>query len=463
VPPLLAARKLGYFINHSSIQEREKTEMDPGTALGAVSLGIEVCKGLLAYYRDWKDHKKDIQETLAEIDVVSTTLSLLGDTLRSDSQTALTAQAQKCLYMCQDGIQQLDKKLKKMHMEAPQGLRQQAQAGSLRLIYPLRKSTLEKLNGIAQRLIQQLKLAIAAIVLDNGLSTQHTVDQIRITLDGNTTLATQIQATTLATQAHLLSAKQAETLAKTLAWLAAPDPSINHAQARAEHEPGTGEWLFNSQEYQDWVSGSNPLFWLHGKAGCCKTIMCSTIVEDVRRRIFGQDGAVFAYFYFSFSDAKKQSYTDCLSSMVTQLSRGHCVHPRLHSAWFETQPGRPSIQLLEDILLALIKEAKITRLVVDALDECSEKEREQIVEGFKRITQDAPKTSFLITSRKEADIEDLMASWCGIQLPIDEAAVNKDIDIFIKNALATDKKLARFTPETKKEIEDMFHEKSDGM
>jgi hypothetical protein len=211
-----------------------------------------------------------------------------------------------------------------MHKEAPVGLRQTIEAGSLRWKYPLRKTTLEKLGKIAQELTRPLNLAIQIILLDSGQS-------IKDGIDATKTLVTQVQATTLDTHFQvkdiaagiqsILSAKDSEELAKILRWLSAPDPSANHAQAREQHEDGTGDWLFESQEYQDWVSGSSPLFWLHGKAGCCRTILCSTIIEDVRRRISGQDSVVLAYLYFSFSEERKQNYTELLFSMVTQLSR----------------------------------------------------------------------------------------------------------------------------------------------
>ena len=33
-----------------------------GTAVGVAALGIQVCEGLLKYYRDWKDFEDDIRE-----------------------------------------------------------------------------------------------------------------------------------------------------------------------------------------------------------------------------------------------------------------------------------------------------------------------------------------------------------------------------------------------------------------
>ena len=53
--------------------------MDPGTAVGVISLGIQVCEGILKYYRDWKGYEDDIQGTYTEIDHLAKTFALLYD------------------------------------------------------------------------------------------------------------------------------------------------------------------------------------------------------------------------------------------------------------------------------------------------------------------------------------------------------------------------------------------------
>ncbi|RYN73457.1 hypothetical protein AA0117_g7845 [Alternaria alternata] len=447
--------------------------MDPGTAVGVVSLGMQVCEGILKYYRDWKGYEKDIQEAYTGIDDLAKTFAILYDELQTVPQKAFAIRAQECLATCQDGIQQLEKKLKKVHKEAPAGLRHRAQVGGLRLMYPFRKSTLEKLKEIAQGLMQQLNLALQIIHLSNSHFAQHKADQIQSTLDTTETLVTRIEATALITQAQasataasvqaLLSVEQSREVLEILKWLDAPDPTTNHTQARAKHETGTGEWLLNSQGYQDWISGSSPLLWLHGKAGCCKTILCSTVIEHVFSRVSSQDNVAFAYFYFSFSDAQKQNYTNVLLSMVAQLSRKRSVHPLLSAAHSQAPSQKPSFEVLEHILLALLEESKISYLVVDALDECSEEEREGTLEGFKRVTQSLPEIRLLMTSRKEVDIENFLSSWPVTRLAIDEECVNEDIDLYVKNALGADRKLVKLPSATKKEIEDEFRKKSDGM
>jgi hypothetical protein len=447
--------------------------MEVGTAIGIVSLGIQVCEGLLKYYHDVKGYEKDIHETYKEIKSLGKTFKLLETRLKAVASQSLATRAQECMMECQHGVRELYAILERLYKEAPAGLRQKAQAGALRLLYPLRKKPLEELKTTAKNMVQQLNLTIQVITLDGIQSIEKITDGIKSTVDTTEILATQLQSTTLDTQTQasttaadirtLLSSEQSRELTDVLTWLSAPDPSINHDQAREKHEPGTGEWLFECQAYKDWSSGSSPLLWVHGKAGCCKTILCSTIIEHVSHEIRGQQGAVLAYFYFSFSDVLKQSYKNLLSSLITDLSRGRVVNPLLRDIYLQLYPRRPFIKVLEETFVALLEETTTAYLVVDALDECSEKQQRSIIHGFKRITKALPDTRLLITSQKTTDIEAAMASWCETQLAIDEDCVNEDIDLFVKNALATDRKLACLPAATKKDIEEVFHAKSEGM
>lgn len=205
------------------------------------------------------------------------------------------------------------------------------------------------------------------------------------------------------------------------------------------------------------------MLWLHSKAGCCKTVLSSTVIQDLEGRIENQPSTELVFFYFTFSDAKKQSYKDLLLSMVTELSRGRPIIASLLGLYETSVPHEPSIKGLEKTLVATIKRSKVSYLVVDALDECSEEQRDEVIRGFKRITYACLSTRILITSRKESDIEYLMHDWCKLQLSVDENCVNPGIDIFMKDALATDRKLMCLSDPTKSEIRRVFPKKSDGM
>ncbi|KAJ4314926.1 hypothetical protein N0V94_006230 [Neodidymelliopsis sp. IMI 364377] len=447
--------------------------MDPGTAVGVASLGIQVCQGLVEYYRDWKDYNDDILEICTEITELNKTFALLDQNLRALPSSIFVDRTTECTVRCQHGIDQLDKQLKTIRKENPAGLKQKAQAGVLRLLYPFRKSTLEKLRALVQVLMQQLSLALQVVQLDTSASTRATATQIQNTIDDVSSLTTQLQASALdthtqvsstAADVQLLVAHEDRKLLKDiLEWLAAPDRSMEHRAARKKYEEGTGKWLLTSDSYRKWISGDSAILWLYGKAGCCKTVLCSTIIEDVQCHFSGRTEVRVAYFYFTFSDSSKQTYRSLLLSLVTELSRKHPIDSSLRALHDKTKPHTPSEEALEVVLTALLQEAKSSYIIIDALDECAEDEKEQVIEGLKSVTQACMGLRVLITSRREDDIYELMQSWCQTQLAIDEGCVNADIDIYVRNAIATDRKLMKLPLDTQNEIKKVFRQKSDGM
>lgn len=52
-----------------------------GSVVGIVSLGIQVCQGLLTYYDGWRGYKTDVDSTRESIEDLSSTLTLLRGSL----------------------------------------------------------------------------------------------------------------------------------------------------------------------------------------------------------------------------------------------------------------------------------------------------------------------------------------------------------------------------------------------
>ncbi|KAH8994735.1 hypothetical protein EDB86DRAFT_3243850, partial [Lactarius hatsudake] len=63
-------------------------------------------------------------------------------------------------------------------------------------------------------------------------------------------------------------------------WLSPPNPSVNHNVACNAHQGGTTTWLFPNDSFKEWQK-SGSLLWIHGKPGSGKSIVCSTVIEDI--------------------------------------------------------------------------------------------------------------------------------------------------------------------------------------
>jgi hypothetical protein len=57
--------------------------MDPGTALNVVSLGIQVCQGIVWYYQGWKGCPEDFAHTVRSVESLRKTLVLFQPILKT--------------------------------------------------------------------------------------------------------------------------------------------------------------------------------------------------------------------------------------------------------------------------------------------------------------------------------------------------------------------------------------------
>lgn len=103
-------------------------------------------------------------------------------------------------------------------------------------------------------------------------------------------------------------------------WLSAPDPWSNYNKACIERQSRTGNWLMKSDFYADWKTSPTSIIQLYGIPGCGKTILSSTIIEDILCDCSHNHSLAVIYFYFDFNDVEKQQHKKMLSSLIIQLS-----------------------------------------------------------------------------------------------------------------------------------------------
>ena len=77
-----------------------------GTAVGIISVGIQVCQGMLSYYESWKSCHKDIENTSRSIKSLVETLGHLSKAFENQRVgcKAVDPQKDKILGQCTVGI-----------------------------------------------------------------------------------------------------------------------------------------------------------------------------------------------------------------------------------------------------------------------------------------------------------------------------------------------------------------------
>ncbi|KAF2475246.1 uncharacterized protein BDR25DRAFT_101097 [Lindgomyces ingoldianus] len=141
-------------------------------------------------------------------------------------------------------------------------------------------------------------------------------------------------------------------------WLSTPDPSVNFQKALHLSQADTGLWLLESDLYRKWEIEAS-FIWLHGIPGCGKTVLSSTLLENLLQHSADKPGKAVAYFYFYFNDRQKQDPELMVRSLIFQLLQ-QCIKISTGlSALFASYDNgkrQPSLNTLLKALKQLIEE-----------------------------------------------------------------------------------------------------------
>jgi hypothetical protein len=172
-----------------------------------------------------------------------------------------------------------------------------------------------------------------------------------------------------------------------------------------------------------------------------------------------------AYFYFDFRNPRKLHLIDLLKSLVSQLSnRSTDALHILQTLYSKHQDGctQPSSDAIADALQDIFTFGKQTHIIVDALDECIE--REELLLWLEKVTASAlPNVRVFCTSRREQDLEESLESRATTIVDFEKNLVDNDVQMYLRSQLRSDKRLSRWQPEVQKEIEDNLMAGAHGM
>ena len=175
------------------------------------------------------------------------------------------------------------------------------------------------------------------------------------------------------------------------------------------------------------------------------------------------------YFYFDFKDVEKQGQEKMMRSLIVQLSSQLGSTPQsLEALYLSCENGQrqPRSDMLLVTLHQMMESFEETFIILDALDECSE--RQELLDDIEEFDSWTDvNLHILCTSRREKDIEDRIESLAHDEgkIRIDSIHVNHDIRAYVHEKLQTDLTLKRWNkePKVQQEIENALMEKADGM
>lgn len=254
-------------------------------------------------------------------------------------------------------------------------------------------------------------------------------------------------------------------------WLAPPDPSTNHKKALQQRHENSGLWFIGLEEFHTWKTQPSSVLWLYGIPGCGKTILSSTIIQNLDSTI---SSLSLLYFYFDFNDINKQTLESLVKSLIIQLYYKRTdARELLDSLFTSCDEGQrqPTWESLYSLLFRMLEMAKEVWIVLDALDECRTRGAQSTdrvllwIRDLLNLKQ--RNVHLLMTSRPEQSIKAGVGEFhCNkTMIPIQSEVVNGDIKSYVHATVRNDQGLKRWKSheDVQDEIETTLTEKSNGM
>jgi hypothetical protein len=412
--------------------------------IAVLQISESVISACYQYYKTAKGARKDILEVISMVKDLKSTLDTIrfllddddGDV--EDARLPLLKSLEPSFTACEEAMRDVAQRL---GIE----LSSELDAGTLKISRKKKATWPWKEKEVAKILQSIEKFKTIFILALNG----ETLQVVRAIQDSVKEVSESIQKMTISDRHK-----------RILKWLKSSDPSVNHNAARKKHEPTTGDWLLESEIFTNWRQGTRTSLWLNGKPGAGKTILCSTIIEGIKSCLDSAD--TYAYFYFDFSDAEKQKVTNMLSSIIAQLSGVPVLPKVVDELYSKYKDGnqQPSQDDLVETLISIFTNR--TYLILDALDECSE--RADLLIVLRRIVQvtESLQVNVLVTSREEQDISEALQ---GVMesVNLECGGLDADIERHIQKCLENDREWRKDPPHVKQEIQDALMKGAHGM
>ncbi|KAJ7481303.1 hypothetical protein B0H11DRAFT_1863196 [Mycena galericulata] len=218
---------------------------------------------------------------------------------------------------------------------------------------------------------------------------------------------------------------------KIIAWLSPLNFFLRHADISQARQEGTGGWLLADPDFQEWESGSGRTLWCHGIPGAGKTVLASLVVDHLSAKFQNKNIGV-ACIYLHHKETEVQTPTKLLAALWRQLVLGRDVGS-LAQELYQQHKEKHTLPILEEVFEVLcstvVTEFSKVYMVIDAVDEYPETQREILLEYLIKI---GPEVNLLITSRPHILPDSSLGNASTLEIRATENDIRKYIDAQIR-------------------------------
>ncbi|KAH8587995.1 hypothetical protein B0O99DRAFT_601192 [Bisporella sp. PMI_857] len=446
---------------------------EPFGVVGVIGLVIQITQAVVQIGLDWKDAPDNVKAFMAELGTLKIILSETNANIILNSEfekafhnrpsllfsqlgpNASSTDTKFMLDLCREKLEDLLKELTKKEYGHRLGWDRLKGA----FLAKATRDSVENLSRQCQILNSMLSIdtAVLAASTYKKVSEAKEEQQRWHQTDNETLLAIRNSA-----DRSELWQKSKENQA-ILNWLSPIDYTSQQHDFIRRQQPGTGQWLLDAAEYQEWIRVKKKTLFCPGIPGAGKTILTAIVIDDLSTRFANERNVGLAYVYCNFKRQDKQKIDDLFANLLKQLSQGTVSLLNNIKSLYDHHSKKQSRPAKDEILKALRHAASTFSrvfIIVDALDECQVSDgcRTELLSELFDL-QAKCQTNLFATSRFLPEVDKTFESSIHLEIRASE----QDVQRYLDGHLSSLPKFVRDNSELKNEVKCEIIKAVDGM
>ncbi|MCJ1457100.1 hypothetical protein MMC28_007466 [Mycoblastus sanguinarius] len=252
--------------------------------------------------------------------------------------------------------------------------------------------------------------------------------------------AADSRAIVLANQKQLEKANKESDHRRIIAAIPSVNNDSKHRKLQDLRYSGTGDWIFRHEAFRKWknAAGSSSLC-CHGIPGCGKTVLASTIIDELQRTARSSQKPHIVYYYCDYADQRTLQADRILGTLLKQFFFGGCIPKEIE---VQIPPGYGDgaemlgVSELMDLVRTATMLSSASFIIIDGLDECEKEPRQQMIGFLGRISGlESVSLKTLVLCREE---DELLRSLKGFsRIRITPSALESDIKSFVTGSVSS--------------------------
>lgn len=235
-----------------------------------------------------------------------------------------------------------------------------------------------------------------------------------------------------------------------------------HNAAKGLYEKGTGDWVFKTPQWNDWIDFRDRAVWLHGIPGAGKTVIAAHLIEAIQDICRSNKSQICSYYYCYHGHNQDES-EPFLRSLVGDLLAEQSGDRVPESIWdrFQRRASLDQALLLDAIGSSLLNVGRVY-VVMDAVDESQN--RTHLLSLLRTIATEErfSRIQLLTTSRQYEDIKTTM-SHISQPLSMSNPCVEADIRVFVAARIMAEQRFRNWPQGLRTEVQEALAIGAQGM